>query len=62
VHDRERELPGPEGLLGEPEQDDRVLAAGEQQYRPLELRRDLAEDVDGLGLELVEVRDGRKGP
>jgi hypothetical protein len=31
--------------------DDRVLAAGEQQHRPLELGGDLADDVDGLGLE-----------
>ena len=57
VHDRERELAGPERLLGEPQQDDRVLAAREEQHRPLELRRDLAEDVDRLGLEVVEVRE-----
>ena len=61
VHDRERELARPERLLGEAEQDDRVLAAGEEQHRPLELGGDLAEDVDGLGLELVEVRHGREG-
>ncbi len=62
VHDRERELAGPERLLGEPEQDDRVLAAREEQHRTLELGRDLAEDVDGLRLELVEVRQRRESP
>src|SRR4051812_24665473 len=56
VHDRERELAGPERLLREPQQDDRVLTAAEQQDGLRELRRDLAEDVDRLGLELVEVR------
>src|SRR5438067_1798800 len=60
VHDRERKLARPERLLGEPQQDDRVLAAGEEQHRPLELRGDLTEDVDSLGLELVEVREGRE--
>ena len=60
VHDRERELAGPERLLGEPQQHDRVLAAREEQHRPLELGRDLAEDVDGLRLELVEVRERRQ--
>src|SRR5271166_238206 len=31
VHERERERPGAEGLLGQPQQHDRVLAATEQQ-------------------------------
>ena len=57
VHHRERELARPERLLRQPEQHDRVLAAGEQQHRPLQLGGDLAEDVDRLGLELVEVRE-----
>ena len=56
VHDRERELARAERLLGEAEQHDRVLAAGEEEHRPLELRSELAEDVDRLGLELVEMR------
>ena len=55
VHEREREATRPERLLGEPEEDDRVLAAGEEQHRPLELGGDLAHDVDRLGLERVEV-------
>src|SRR5207253_9871287 len=50
---------GPECLLGQSEEDDRVLAAGEEQHRPLELRGDLAKDVDSLGLELVEVGQHR---
>ena len=57
VHQREREAARPEGLLGEAQQDDRVLAAGEQQHRPLELRGDLAHDVDRLGLEDAQVRE-----
>src|SRR4051812_13234469 len=56
VHDRERELARPECLLGEPEQHDRVLAAGEEQHRPLELGSHLAEDVNRLRLEVVEMR------
>ena len=55
VHHRERELAGPEGLLGQVQHDDGVLAAREQQDRPLELGRDLADDVDRLGLEGPEV-------
>ena len=46
---------GPERLARQVQHDDRVLAAGEQQPGLLDRRRDLAEDVHGLGLELVEV-------
>ena len=56
VHDRERELGGTERLLGEAQHHDRVLAAREEQHRPLALGGDLAHDVDRLGLELVEMR------
>src|SRR3954449_404734 len=56
VHDRERELRRAESLLGEPEQHDRVLAAGEEQHGPLSLGGDLAHDVNRLRLELVEMR------
>ena len=55
VHDREGELAGAERLLGEPEQHDRVLAAGKEEDGALELGGELAHDVDGLRLELVEV-------
>ncbi len=51
VHDREREAAGAERLLGEAEQDGRVLTPGEQQHRALELRCHFAHDVDRLGLE-----------
>ena len=57
VHDREREARRAEGLLGQAQEHDRVLAAAEQQHRPLELRRHLPEDVDRLGLERLQVRE-----
>ena len=53
VHDGERDVRGTERLLGEREHHDGVLAAGEQQRGPLELRGDLTHDVDRLGLEDV---------
>ena len=63
VDDREREAARPEGLLGEAQQDDGILAAAEQQRRALEDRGRLAEDVDRLGLEGCEVRwAGMLGP
>ena len=55
VHHREREARRAERLLGESQQHDRVLAAGEQQHGTLELGGDLAHDVDRLGLEGVEM-------
>jgi hypothetical protein len=58
VHHGERERAWAERLLGEPEEDDRVLAAGEQQDGTLELRRDLPKDVHGLGLERVQMIGG----
>jgi hypothetical protein len=57
VQDRERERAGAERLDRELEQDERVLAAGEQQHRPLELGGHLAHDVDRLRLEAVELGD-----
>src|SRR4051794_29395114 len=56
VHERERERRRTERLLGQPQEDDRVLAAAEEQHRLGELGRDLAHDVDRLGLEDVHVR------
>ena len=55
VQQREREAPGAERLLGQAQQHDRVLAAREQQHRALALGGHLAHDVDGLGLEVLEV-------
>ena len=46
---------GRERLAGDVEHHDRVLAAREQQARPLHLGGDLAEDVDALGLEGPEL-------
>ena len=51
VQQPERDPGRPERPLGQGEHHDRVLAAGEQQHRPLELGGDLPHDVDGLGLE-----------
>ena len=52
---RERDLGREERLLGQPHHDDGVLAAREHQDGLLELGGDLAEDVDRLRLELVEL-------
>jgi hypothetical protein len=51
----ERDLGREERLLRQAQHDDGVLAAGEHQDRLLELGRDLTEDVDRLGLQLVEL-------
>jgi hypothetical protein len=56
VHDGKRELARSERLLGQTQQHDRVFAAGEEQHGTLELGRDLAEDVDRLCFEVVQVR------
>jgi hypothetical protein len=55
VHHREGELARSEGLLRQAQEHDRVLAAREEEHRPLELGRELAHDVNRLRLELVEV-------
>ena len=53
---RERRLLRPERLAREVQQHGRVLADGIHQHRLAELRGGLAENIDGLGLEHVEVR------
>ncbi len=50
---------GRERLLGQRQQQDRVLPAGEQQHGLLQLGRHLADDVDRLRLELLEMRRER---
>jgi hypothetical protein len=55
VHHRERDPGRVERLLREPEHHDRVLAAGEQQHRTLELGGHLAEDVDRFGLQRLQL-------
>jgi hypothetical protein len=57
VHHREGQLGRGERLDRHPEHDGGVLAAGEQQHRPLELGGDLADDVDGLGFQCLEVAE-----
>src|SRR5205814_7838262 len=51
----ERDRPRGERLLRQAEHHDRVLAAGEEQDRPLELGHHLAHDEDRLGFEGVQV-------
>jgi hypothetical protein len=46
VHHRERQPPGANALMGQVQHHDGVLAALEQQHRPLELGGHLADDVD----------------
>ena len=55
VHHRERQPARPERLERQMQHDDGVLAAGEQQHRPLELRGHLPNDVDGLGLQRAQM-------
>src|SRR5207244_170466 len=57
VHDREGQPPRPERLHGQAQHHARVLAAGEEEHRSFELGRDLADDVDRLGLERLQVRE-----
>ena len=55
MHHRERQAARPERLERQMQHDDGVLAAGEQQHRPLELRGHLPNDVDGLGLQRAQM-------
>ena len=55
VHHRERQPAGRERLDRQVQHHDRVLAAGEQQHRLLELGGDLADDVDRLGLQRAQL-------
>jgi hypothetical protein len=55
MQQRERQLLGSERLQRQVQHDAGILAGREQQARLLEFGRDLAQDVDGLGLEPVQV-------
>ena len=55
VQDRERKASRTKRLLREVEEEDRVLASAEQEDGSVELRRELAEDSNGLGFEGHEV-------
>ncbi len=61
VHQGERHVARPERLAREVGEDDRVLAAAEQQHGALQLGRHLPDDVDRLGLEGLQVRQREAG-
>jgi len=61
VHERERRLAGREGLQGQVQHHGGILADGIEHHRVFELGRDLADDVDGFGLELFQVREALFG-
>ena len=56
VQKRKRDAGRIEGLARQMRHHYRVFAAREEDDRPLELLGHLAQDVDGLGLQLVEMR------
>ena len=55
VQQRERELAGAEGFFRQPQQDDGILAAGEEQHRVGAFAGDFAQNVDGLRFQPVEM-------
>ena len=60
VQHRERDRGRPERLRRDVQHDDGVLAAAEEQHRPLELGGDLADDEHRLALEDVELAEHRQ--
>ena len=61
VQQRERRLAGREGLQGQVQHHAAVLADRIEHHRPFELGGDLADDVDALGLEGLELGQGFHG-
>jgi hypothetical protein len=61
MEQRKRQPARMEGLLGEVEEDGGILADRVEQDRVLGLRHDLAQDVDALGLEALQMREPRRG-
>ena len=55
MHDRKRNCRRAKSLDGQIQHDHRIFAPGKQQHRPSEFGRDLADDMDRLGFELVKV-------
>jgi len=55
MEQRERRPGRGECPLRQAHQNDRILATGEQEHRPLELRGHFTKDVNGLGFKLIEV-------
>jgi hypothetical protein len=60
VEDRKRDAAGKERLAGQMQQNGRILADRVHHHRPLEARRDFAEDFDTLGLEGLEVAEATR--
>jgi hypothetical protein len=60
VQERKRRLARPESLAGQVRHHRRVLADRVEHDRVIELGGDFANDVNALGLELPEVREGRE--
>ena len=56
VQQRERDLAGVEGLLGQPDHHGRILADGIQHHRAGKFRNHLAQNVDALGFQGAEMR------
>ncbi|MDT4837540.1 hypothetical protein FQZ97_712760 [compost metagenome] len=56
VHHRERQLAGEERLARKVQHDGRIFTDGVQHHRVVELRGDLADDVDAFRLQLFQVR------
>ena len=61
VQHPERQRQRAEGLLGDAQQRDRILAPTEQQHRPGQLGHDLAHHEHRLGLQCPKLRDARGG-
>ena len=61
VQQRKRDGPGVEGLLRQPQHDGGILADGVEHHRLLELGRDLAEDVDALRLQRLQMAQLGRG-
>ena len=61
MHQREGGLGGVEGLEGQVDHAGRVLADAVEHDRVFELRHHLADDMDALGFQLLEMGEGVAG-
>jgi hypothetical protein len=55
IEERHGDFRRAEGFLGEAQEADGILAAGEEQGGALELAGDFAHDVNRFGLEILQV-------
>ena len=55
VEQRHRDVGRAERLFRQAQQADGILAAGEEQGRPLEFRRDFTHDVNRFGFQILQV-------